>query len=677
MPLRPGHQTFLLRALLCAAIALGSCARVHAQAHLTGFSAPEHYPPPHQDRLRTLTTGDEATVQPNGIILLKGFQLRTFSETGDTNAELIVSAPECAYDRNQNTGSSPGPLQIDSGDGKFHIDGEGFLTQKLGANLTLDISNKVHTIIHRDFLSSGTNTAAQAPATTNSNAATQTIDIRSERFSYNRVANLITYMGNVRADDNQMNLTCDLMTVQRGKDGTIENIVGDRNVVITDKATGGRATGDEAVYTANPGRQTVQLTGNPRWEQCADEQNAVLLTGTIFIFDRSDPQHNILHSDGNAYLRLPHNSISQSGLSFGTPSAPATNSSSGTGGFVEIYSDSMAFQLPPTNGPIQSIISDGHVIILDAQRNSRATADHADYEDSTGVLQLTGHPVWQADQRLARGDLLLFNRTNQSFAAKTNAFLRFPAAALGSTLPLPADTNSPAGNPTNRFIEVLAGDYEYLGGLLTFHEQVHAAALEGDTIRGILDSGALRVLINTNHNQLETIEASQKVYGRLLPITNTAGASLERDIHCETLDIWMRTNGLVREIAADQNVHATQTEIKPGAAKPSTVMLDSEVLNVTFLPDTNRVEKITAERNVVITDRGSTARGGVAVYTAVNDLAQMTGQPVIVFTNGTLTGDPLIFDRRRNKFYAKNYTTVINVGTNRLGAAANSKPANK
>jgi lipopolysaccharide export system protein LptA len=653
MALNPATRRCWGRALLCAAWCLAAFA-LRAQMSGTGFRIPDSWPPPHQDRIRTLIAGDEATRLPNGTVAIKVFKLQTFRETGPTNAELMAAAPDCLYDLGQNTGSSPGPLQIDSGDAKLHIDGEGFLLHQFGTNLTLDISNRVHTVIRRE------NPAGASVS------GGQLITITSDHFHYDRQAGLITYTGSVHAVDDQNDMSCDTMTVLILPDGTIENITGDQKVVMVSKTTGGRATGGHAVYTSREGRQVVRLTGNPRWQDSPDENVGKVLTGTVFTLDRPDALHSTLRSEGDAHLRMPRGSLNQSGLMFGSQPAQAGSTPTDTNGFVEINSDNMAFQLPPTNGPVQAVAADGHVVILDPEANSRATADHADYSDITGLLQLTGNPVWQADQRVARGDVLSFDRDTQSFSARTNAFLRFPASALGQSVDATAGAQRSAGSRTNEFVEVTAKDYEYRGGLLTFHEDVHATALEGDVTRGVLDCGVLRVL--SVSNQLQTLEAEQDVHARILPVTNADGKTVERDLKCDTVDVTMRTNGLVQEIAANGRVRTLQTETRPGKPLPVHLGLDSEALTVDFIETTNAVESILAETNVVVRQDETTAHGGRAVYTASNDMAEMTDHPIIVSTNGTLVGNRLTLDRSRNRFYAWDYTARINVGTNKFTA---------
>jgi hypothetical protein len=56
-----------------------------------------------------------------------------------------VGAPECVYDTMNATANSSGHLQLASGDGKFRVEGDGFLWQRNAQSLT--ISNRVQTVI--------------------------------------------------------------------------------------------------------------------------------------------------------------------------------------------------------------------------------------------------------------------------------------------------------------------------------------------------------------------------------------------------------------------------------------------------------------------------------------------------------------------------------------------------
>jgi hypothetical protein len=63
----------------------------------------------------------------------------------DGKLEMVVEAPSCTYDILNATASSPGPLQVRTGDGKFRVEGEGFLWRQTNSFLT--ISNNVRSLI--------------------------------------------------------------------------------------------------------------------------------------------------------------------------------------------------------------------------------------------------------------------------------------------------------------------------------------------------------------------------------------------------------------------------------------------------------------------------------------------------------------------------------------------------
>ncbi len=57
------------------------------------------------------------------------------------------------------------------------------------------------------------------------------------------------------------------------------------------------------------------------------------------------------------------------------PEAPRVDAN----GFRELFADYATMQMPPTNGPVESMIANGNVIIVNQADHSRATADHAVY----------------------------------------------------------------------------------------------------------------------------------------------------------------------------------------------------------------------------------------------------------------------------------------------------------
>jgi hypothetical protein len=88
-------------------------------------------------------SGAEATPLPGAKFDLKAMKVEKFSTDGRLQAQ--VRAPLCTYAIFDKVASSPGHLDLDSGDGKFHVEGDGFLWQE--KNSSLIISNHVRTVI--------------------------------------------------------------------------------------------------------------------------------------------------------------------------------------------------------------------------------------------------------------------------------------------------------------------------------------------------------------------------------------------------------------------------------------------------------------------------------------------------------------------------------------------------
>jgi hypothetical protein len=119
----------------------------HAQPggvqHVSDFTSIEYFEPPHQQQMKSRLSGAEAQPQAGGLLVIKQLKLETFTLGG--KPEIVVTAPECVYDAFNHVASSPGHLQVQSGDGKFHVEGDGFLWRQNDSWLT--ISNNVYSVV--------------------------------------------------------------------------------------------------------------------------------------------------------------------------------------------------------------------------------------------------------------------------------------------------------------------------------------------------------------------------------------------------------------------------------------------------------------------------------------------------------------------------------------------------
>jgi lipopolysaccharide export system protein LptA len=592
---------------------------------------------------------DSSALSQNGL-LIKDFIFDTYRlVTNDparvTNAlEMIVSAPECLFDREAAQGSSPGPLTAKTADGRFLIEGTGYLWQQKGTNATLTISNDVSTTVKNDLLAAN-GTAAGSPEN-----GGRFITIHSHRFHFDRNANLITYSDGVHVEDEQLDLTCDVMNIRRATNGPISELVADGGIVIVDKITHGRTTGQHAVYTDVDGAQLVTLTGNPYWQSGPQEA-----TAQAFIFDKSG---RTFRAEGNAHFKLPASSMSGSGFL----AAPAVGAATNPTNLVDVYAGAITMQLPATtNGPIQGVIAETNVVIVDPDRNSRATGNRAVYTGSDGLLLLSGGAQWQSEQGTARAEVLTFDRNNLTFAALTNAYLKLPVSALSQS---PAFGNLAARNieVTNRFLEATSDSYEYGANALTFRQHVRAGLLEGDATLGTLETRTLTVSFRPT-NILQSIVADEDVHVRQPPALTAGGKTVESDFACDRVEIRMRTNGLLESAVATGRVQAARTETSAGSANPLHLTLAADGLNAVFMPDTNAIQTFVADHNVTLTRNDEKATGDKVVYAATNDTAVLTGNPRLEQPNARMTSDDaIIYDHGRGEIHARgNPETEIDI----------------
>src|SRR5204862_6069927 len=96
--------------------------------------------PPHATQLRARVEGDKAQ-PPNGgkTLAVTKAKVQTFRDTGERGVTL--ETPECVYERVQKSIHSAAKISVLAAEGKFAIEGEGFLWQQ--TNSLLLISNHV------------------------------------------------------------------------------------------------------------------------------------------------------------------------------------------------------------------------------------------------------------------------------------------------------------------------------------------------------------------------------------------------------------------------------------------------------------------------------------------------------------------------------------------------------
>ena len=637
-----GHELVIQ---ICAAL-VTVCAGEAAQAQnfdAYGFKLPimfDKLAPGQTNKIQSITSGQEVKTVGRGLFQVQGAHIEYYAEDGKTN--LVANAPEALLSQDQRTATSTNRLEVRTSNGLF-IEGNGYFCQL--TNFNLFISNRVRTVIDQSLAQGnrapGGMSARAAPTLPSGLQNTNTeMTVHSEQFHLNNVSNLVTYTGNVRVDNGQFLLSCAKLTIQRTTNGAIQYILAQTNVVILNKGDGSRASGDKAYYTIRNGKETMDLTGHALWLEGERTFRAEKFT--------FDLQANKVHAQKKALLKLPRSMFGQGDLfmpqSLGRTNKMATGAFSNQ--FVEIHSELMDIQLPGTNQPVRSLLARTNVLILSQADKMRATADRAFLSEATGVLELSGHAQWETEQRLAKGDNLYFDRTNRTFRAKGNAYLKVPLSTFGKQKVLVAGA---ATGADGQMLEATADDYDYQGDLFTFHNHVHGLLLEKQTPRGQIRAGLVTVKFS---NQVERITARQKVFLEEFPVLKSDGSKVRKTMRSEYALITLFTNGLIDQIVANEMVHTEEQMTKKGATNAVLSLLDAERVTTRFFSFTNQVKDLVAERNVSMVQGNRIAHSEMAVYTATNNMILLTGHPSVDAPEARIPeADYITYDRTRSQYH--------------------------
>ena len=567
--------------------------------------------------------GAEALPLTNGLVLVrKGVKIQSLLDDGTTN--LVATAPDCIVDYKRSAAYSASRLEVQTANGQLRVEGQGFFYLQTNANLT--ISNEVQTTVDRNLIRS-TNNAPGLPFIANTNGPPgrhQQLKIFSDHFLLESASNLVIYSGHVRVDDPQMDLICEALTIRRAPNGSLENVLAEQNVFLTNKLDRSWASGERA-----------------HWQDVDGQRQSK--AGT-FIFDR---RANTLMAEHQPSIRLPHSTLNQPDWLLNAQ-APALPRSGPTNGYVEITAEQMTIQLPGTNQPSRRLTADNQVLIVSPADHSSARSDQAVYDEGAATLQLAGHAVWESDQRLVKGERLVMDRTNQVFSVQGNAYLKMPLSSIGRS-PVSAGLTKPT---TMEMVEVFSDHFVYEPSALRFYEQVRANYLEDQALRGWLTCAYLGLGLVSN--RLENVSAERNVTAEQLPFGTNQARQIDKKLNCESLNIRFYTNGLLETVLAQTNVFARQTETPRGRTFSIKTELRAERAWFSFSQTTNQLREFVAETNVSILQEARSAHGARAVYTASNDLVKLSGNPTAETPLGRITeAEVLIWDHAHNSLKAK------------------------
>ncbi|MFO1499460.1 MAG: LptA/OstA family protein [Verrucomicrobiota bacterium] len=611
-----------------------------AQIPLTGRGKNFVAPVTDAQGRKSILRGKDVEPAGKGFVQISGMQAEMFR---GQEKEMIVNAPKCLFDTKANVATSAGPLSIRTADDRFAIDGEGFHWQ-LGdsrLNSKLVISNRVQSVLRKRLIKlratgspTGTNVVVQAVAAGGTN---DVIGVTANTFEHQ--GDRAVYRGQVRVHDPEGDLACEMLTVilSDSEKGLPQRIEAEQDLVLTQGTI--RVLADKAVYTTGEDQETVEFIGHAVWQD-GDRQGS----GDRLIFDR---RQRTLRAVDNAYLKVPRSVLGESGFLSGQATKPPAAVGQATNTFVEVFAQTIDIRLPETNGPIRQLTADRNVLIVDLEQQGRALADHAVYEESTGILELTGSPMVETARRVIIGKVIRFDRHTQVFTAAPEAYLKLPFQAL---LDLGIVSRSPTSGQaeapvTNRFVEIWCDAFQYRTNVLHGEGKVRANFLEGDKALGKLTCATLDVAYR---QQIESLDARTDVE---LEQFVAAAEGTRRKVNCDSIQLKFNEQGRLESADAGNQVVVEQEENHAGAALPTLTKLTSARVKAFFSTLTNRVERIEAHQDVVVAQDNRVARGEQAVYTDRTGLVELTGRPTATMPEGTINeADRLIWDRVHKRF---------------------------
>lgn len=114
------------------------------------FSMDMYFEPPNEQKVKMRFAGAESKPVAGGLLMIKQLKLEVFSTNG--SAQLIAQAPSCTIAPLDAQAYSAEHLTLRSGDGRLHLEGDGFLIAWREEAMSLTLSNRVKTLLQTGFL---------------------------------------------------------------------------------------------------------------------------------------------------------------------------------------------------------------------------------------------------------------------------------------------------------------------------------------------------------------------------------------------------------------------------------------------------------------------------------------------------------------------------------------------
>ena len=503
------HRVRQLLLLAAWAFCLGSLIQPFAQA--PGFSGKisgGFQTPATEDAggRRSVLKGQDARPLGDRVYEITSPRVTMFKP--DDTLELVIEAPICLFDQTRNVAYSDSSLSLKTADGKFSIQGVGWIWRPEESRLV--ISNQVVSFVDKGAVANASTNFLAAPA----GATNDLVRITSDWFTY--LGNSASFNDNVFVQDGLDQLTCDKLKIQFQEPGGLQKIEAIGNVSVLQRETEVRS--GHAVYDLAD--NLIRITEDPQWRSGSREGSADLL-----LINRSN---QTLFAEGKVYMKLPVTNVVD-----GATNNPAR----GTNTFIEILSDRFTYtEAPDTNTPARAVYEgqvraehpqgeircellnvhfspgENRLQKITAERNveittrgNKAFGELGVYDLAEEKITLTGDPHWAVEDKTGRSDRLVFFPKSDELLALGNVEMNLPSSSQMDLFAPPGAANSTPVNTTNAPIKIHSPMFSHQGNIAVF----------GDRVRVFDDRGELRcrlvTVVTGVSNQVQRIIAEGDV----------------------------------------------------------------------------------------------------------------------------------------------------------------------
>ncbi|MGC8743008.1 MAG: hypothetical protein ACP5T0_03920 [Verrucomicrobiia bacterium] len=574
-----------------------------------GFVVPEF---DSQNRRRSVLFGEEALNITNRIYLIKGLKIETYNE--EEQLAWTIFAPKCFFNYNNKTAYSDSMLSAQSADGQFSISGEGFEWRQ--ADSSIAISNNVITRIK--LISKATN----APK----NAARQEFEIKSGRFKFKPRSGEAVYTKGVslteipvrQSQSLLLRLNCEELTAKFLPGGSgIESIQAKYDVVIQQGTN--TASALNAVYYAT--NDQIHLSGSPKWST----EQAEGIADTIVLDRKADR----FIATGHTFTKTRGAAAQTFGFDlFETNNIAKTNVA------AQIFSDNLIVNLPPQGKPIQHLVADGGVRIV--QGDSYIQAEQAQYNSSTNeaIFEFYKNVQWRSKGLFGKTDSLRIDKTKNTFSGKGNTYVAFERISKINE----------ASAPTNGTkIDIFADQFLLYSNRVDFNGNI--------TLKG----GALGIdckelsLILSSANRLQKLIARNQVKAKQNIEDFHSSTNGYWRLECDLLEVSIIDDGVNPDkISTFGNVQAAHCVKNVLKETFENLLINCQWALFLFGEKTNVLKTITASNDVNIAQKKITTNG-------------------IVYTNITLKCEQVEATLTENGRYISSAKAVENVVVEQIG----------